>query len=150
MEVPSPFLQVNFTPDLSYTLNQTGSNHMASIIWQSALNIAFDIHWEDLNSSLITSSFLINTLTQIHASTTLCEYILYLLYDRWWLGSTWLLSIYPSVKTFYNLQTNLYLLKPWTFKVLISFYRAKLKTASQQYFPLQYFPSKPVLGCSIR
>lgn len=105
MEVPSPCLLVNFAADLSYTGYQTGNNHMASIMRQSALNILFDIHWDDMSSSLIASSSLVNTLPQIHASPALCGSVLYLLYDRWWLGNMWLLSICISIKTYYNLET---------------------------------------------
>lgn len=85
IEAPSPCLQVNLAADLSYTGNQTGNNHMASIMWQSALNILCDIHWDDVNSSLITSSSLINTLTQIHAVqpfVNLCS-ICYMTDDDW-------------------------------------------------------------------
>lgn len=74
MEMSSACLQVISTADLSHTENQTGNKiHMAPSMWQSAWDIIFDIHWDDLNSSLIASSFLSNALTQVHASKALSE-----------------------------------------------------------------------------
>lgn len=77
----SPCLQVISAADCLYTKNQTGNKiHTASSMWQSAWNTLFDIHGDDINGSLIVSSFLSNALVQMHATKTLSEATLHLLW----------------------------------------------------------------------
>lgn len=131
MEMSSACLQVISTADLSHTENQTGNKiHMAPSMWQSAWDIIFDIHWDDLNSSLIASSFLSNALTQVHASKALSETVLHLprqrcSQDR--LGSTTGLYLLPPDPS---------LVIPVTFKALKCFYTNWKQHHSNSFFCL--------------